>query len=116
MVHEVQASCANDPGQTPAGQYFCNSPEDQLCLYHDTAAWCTQTDLTDCPINQPLRNGDCKVPANMVTRMSGTSADNVGVYYGPEVRHPLSSQLRQAMCRRCMPYRSWLADVLTTFL
>eukprot|EP00892_Ulva_mutabilis_P009928 jgi/Ulvmu1/7307/UM035_0096.1 len=78
------ASCANEPGQTPAGQYFCNSPEDQLCLYHDTAAWCTQTDLTDCPINQPLRNGDCKVPANMVTRMSGTSADNVGVYYGPE--------------------------------
>jgi len=88
VVHEVQASCANDPGQTPAGQYFY----------------------------QPLRNGDCKVPANMVTRMSGTSADNVGVYYGPEVRHPLSSQLRQAMCRRCMPYRSWLADVLTTFL
>lgn len=83
----VQGACDNTPGQTPSGQYFCSRKEDQLCLYHDSAAWCTQTDLTDCLINQPLRNGDCKVPENLLTRMDrGRSAESVGVYFGPEVR------------------------------
>lgn len=72
-----------------------------MCLYHDTSAWCTQTDLTDCPINQPLRNGDCKVPENQLTRMSGGSAESVGVYFGPEVRH-----LCSILCRVVPRYAS----------
>lgn len=80
----MQESCSALDPSSPAEQFYCDLTEPPACLYSEKSSWCTDTSLTDCPILQPLNNGDCKNPANMLSRLSSTSATEVGIYYGPQ--------------------------------
>ena len=80
----VQETCDAVPADSPAQQFYCEPDEPPGCLYHEKSSWCTDTALTDCHILQPLNNGDCKDPQNMLSRLSSNSATEVGIYYGPQ--------------------------------
>lgn len=80
----MQESCTTVGDASPAQQFYCEPTQPPACLYHEKSSWCTDTALTDCHLLQPLNNGDCKNPANMLSRLSSTSATEVGIYYGPQ--------------------------------
>lgn len=75
----LQGDCAAVPADSPGSQNFCASGD--LCRNHDTLGWCSESDLSECNLLQPLNGGDCKLPANLLSQF-GPAATSSGLHYG----------------------------------